>query len=147
MPDPSPSGAVVSLVEVGGMRPGWRFTEPEGPWPDNPRPGSFLSLRCWLDGDGLHVWQAHDCTDGRSVGMLPYPTWQAVEGNRVAPSIDCAGCGLHTHGTIDCEEVEALQPCGRYHKTDWWMTGCGCPGDPVRNEHSRTPETLDSQAP
>jgi hypothetical protein len=100
----------IALIETTDQRPGWRFFEsthpctwPTGPWPGVFRPGSFLSLRCWLDEDGIHVWQAHDCNEGhRSVGMLPHPTWQAIDGGRVEPSIDCDGCGLHTFWAINC---------------------------------------------
>lgn len=99
--------AKIALVEVGGLRPGWRFTEPRGPWPGVHRPGSFLSLRCWMDPDGLHVWQAHDCAGGeRSVGMLPWPVWQRIDANRVEPSISCDGCGLHTFGEINAAWAE-----------------------------------------
>ncbi len=96
----TPTVTTHALLEVGGLRPGWRFTEPEGPWPGSPTPGHFLSLRCWIDPDGLHVWQAHDCVDGRCVAMLPWPTWQRL-GIAVAPSISCETCGLHTFGSIN----------------------------------------------
>lgn len=63
-------------------------------------PGDPSTGRAWLDEDGYHVWFAHDCVNGRSVTMLPYPRW-AAEWRRVMPSIDCGDCGLHTHYGIE----------------------------------------------
>lgn len=48
----------------------------------------------WLDEDGYHVWQQHDCVDGAEPEMLPYPTWRAKDG-AIDPSVQCDGCGFH----------------------------------------------------
>ncbi len=67
----------------------------------------FLSLICWLDDDGRHVWQQHDCNGQRVQSMLP-TTWRAGDVSEpthnsprdVTPSIHCLTCGLHAFGTI-----------------------------------------------
>lgn len=77
----------------------------------------FLSLICWLDDDGRHVWQQHDCNGTTVRSMLP-TTWQAGRStdpthNRaenVTPSIHCTACGLHAFGTIvDPDDVPAFK--------------------------------------
>ena len=60
----------------------------------------FLTLNCWLDSDGVHVWQRHDCDKGESKSMLPHPKWRA-DGKKVWPSIMCGECGPHAFGTIE----------------------------------------------
>lgn len=67
-----------------------------------PSPGSFLSARAWMDEDGQHVVLAHDCVEHRDVHILPWPTWQNVEG-MVDPSYDCDACGLHSRISVDWE--------------------------------------------
>lgn len=55
----------------------------------------IANARVWLDDDGKHVWQGHDCEDGERVtSILPWPTWHVV-GQKVEPSIHCLRCGLH----------------------------------------------------
>lgn len=71
---------------------GWTREPEPGREPD--RPGDATTGRAWMDADGYHVWFAHDCVDGRSVVMLPYPKWRA-EWRQVKPSVDCSACGLH----------------------------------------------------
>lgn len=60
-----------------------------------PLPGFWLNSRAWLDADGQHVTIAHDCTDSREVHLLPWPTWQVVDGS-VSPSFSCDKCGVHS---------------------------------------------------
>lgn len=61
---------------------------------------SFLSLRCWLDADGKHVWQSHECKDGKTVeSVLPNPPWHIL-GKKVEPSINCSVCDLHAFGEV-----------------------------------------------
>ncbi len=73
-----------------------------------------VSLRCWLDPDGKHVWQAHDCVDHKtSVSKLPWPVWRALPDGKVTPSIICdAGCRLHAFGQIGPkpEDLEGVEP-------------------------------------
>lgn len=57
----------------------------------------FLDARCWLDEDGQHVWCQHRCKSGESTTILPWPIWQAVDG-QVWPSISCSDCDLHVMG-------------------------------------------------
>jgi hypothetical protein len=71
---------------------------PESPY-YRPSPGSWLSVRSWLDEDGYHVVMAHDCRETREVHVLPWPTWQAHDG-QVTPSFSCDGCGVHTLAQI-----------------------------------------------
>lgn len=69
----------------------------------------FLTLRCWLDADGRHIWQRHDCVDGPSESMLP-DTWRVIGTNYpkdVHPSIICTACGLHAFGTVETRPQEA----------------------------------------
>lgn len=70
------------------------------PEPAEPiRPGWWMTCQAWLDGDGIHVWMAHDCSpDGtpqRVVDMLPWPVWHS-NGAGVEPSFSCDNCGVHT---------------------------------------------------
>lgn len=81
-------------------------------------PGSWLSVRAWLDVDGTHVWVAHDCATERITAMLPFPVWHS-DGQAVQPSIQCDGCGVHTHvllGVPDDEYrcMETFQLDGRW---------------------------------
>jgi hypothetical protein len=63
---------------------------------------NWLTLRCWLDEDGEHVWQSHVCKDGQRVtSILPRGPWRADAKGDVTPSINCHGCGLHTFGRIE----------------------------------------------
>lgn len=69
-----------------------------------------LSLICWLDDDGKHVWTEHECNGQRVREMLPYgrdfwmtgrsydPTHSGADD--VTPSIVCDLCGLHAFGRI-----------------------------------------------
>lgn len=63
------------------------------------------NLRCWLDDDGEHVWQAHNCVSARTYSMLPLGTapdrWHAKPDGAVVPSIKCATCGMHEHGKLE----------------------------------------------
>lgn len=62
--------------------------------------GVAVDARCWLDDDGEHVWTVHTCSGGlRSVTMLPWPVWRAVDG-LVEPSINCHSCGAHYWGIL-----------------------------------------------
>lgn len=78
---------------------------PESPY-YVPSPGSFLSVRAWLDEDDQHVVLAHDCAETRRVHILRWPTWQAL-GAKADPSYNCGDCGLHTFVPIAWEEVDA----------------------------------------
>lgn len=62
----------------------------------------------WLDEDGHHIWFRHQCTNGETTNMLPWPHWHNVEGV-VHPSISCTitGCGFHSN------------PLVREHPADW----------------------------
>jgi hypothetical protein len=62
--------------------------------PPDLRPGWWMTLKAWLDEDGVHVWFQHDCTDGRVTNMAAHPRWEA-KGGRVTPSFNCSKCGLH----------------------------------------------------
>lgn len=56
----------------------------------------FLMVNAWPDPDGVHVWMAHDCVNGRDISMLPNPPWSPnADGDGVTPSIDCTACGTH----------------------------------------------------
>jgi hypothetical protein len=94
--------STIQLREVGGIDAGRIWFEP-----DNAviAPGSRWAVRCWLDGDGTHVWCAHDCVEGRVITMLPWPTWQALPDSRVLPSFSCGACGVHTFTGISYEKV------------------------------------------
>ena len=59
----------------------------------------FLTATAWLDDDGYHVWQRHDCRSEPSESMLPWPTWNA-KGKAVEPSLMCDSCGLHVFLTL-----------------------------------------------
>jgi hypothetical protein len=48
----------------------------------------------WLDEDGKHVWQSHDCVKGRVTSMLPWSKWSMKDGT-VTPSVVCELCGMH----------------------------------------------------
>lgn len=54
----------------------------------------FLTANAWPDGDGKHVWVAHDCVNGRDISMLPYPQWRIGDG-KVEPSFSHDVCGIH----------------------------------------------------
>ena len=101
----------------------------------------FLSARAWLDKrnvDGKrHVWLAHDCTEGRDVSMLPWPTWQS-DGLRVTPSVSCDGCGLHAFvdigppdddyrcsstSRVDGRRCEEMDGHGPEHQAGMFMWG------------------------
>lgn len=62
----------------------------------SPAPGG--NGRAWMDADGLHVVHAHDCMEGRDTHILPWPTWQAVNG-AIDPSYNC-DCGYHERTLI-----------------------------------------------
>jgi hypothetical protein len=69
---------------------------------------AFLALRCWMDSDGSHVWQSHECKGKEVESMLPNPPWRIVGPapypglpGRVEPSIICDGCGLHAFGRAE----------------------------------------------
>lgn len=72
----------------------------------SPKPGWWGSARAWLDGDGRHVWSAHDCRGVREVHMLPWPIWQAIDDGQVSPSYSCDKCGLHTFLHIGWDLVD-----------------------------------------
>lgn len=57
-------------------------------------PGS--GYQCWLDADGIHIWQRHRCGDFVRTSKLPHGQkgWHA-EGGLTVPSINCHGCGQH----------------------------------------------------
>ena len=56
----------------------------------------FLHAKAWLDEDGEHVWQSHNCEDEAVESMLPHPQWHASkDGTKVEPSIHCLRCGMH----------------------------------------------------
>ncbi len=65
----------------------------------------FLRARGWLDADGKHVWQSHECVEGRVTSMLPWPIWkQRADDPRYAePSVACSKCGLHTFLLIESD--------------------------------------------
>ena len=65
--------------------------------------GKAISCRTWLDDDKTHVWVGHSCENGRTITMLPWPTWHA-RGKKVEPSISCT-CGLHAFMTIGSRPV------------------------------------------
>lgn len=65
----------------------------------------FLTAAAWLDMDGYHVWQAHDCVGGRSRSMLPWPTWIKTQNGSVWPSVTCHACGLHVFLALGSPEV------------------------------------------
>lgn len=103
----------IALRETRGERIGWLFSEPTGPRPDwtglTGKAGASTA-RFWLDEDGYHVWQAHNCAAGqRLVTMLPWPTWQVVRHGEIAPSISCDGCGFHQHVQVNCELVRVSE--------------------------------------
>ncbi len=66
------------------------------------------AYKCWLDPDGRHVWQEHECLYGTiSRSILPNSKWSpeggwAVYDGRVGvavvPSIDCHACWKHEVG-------------------------------------------------
>lgn len=97
------------------------FTEvPSSPY-YTPSPGSFLSARAWMDEDGQHVVIAHDCVAHRVAHILPWPTWQAVEGS-VDPSYDCGTCGLHSRTSIDWEVEPVLTQVAERRQDAAFMT-------------------------
>jgi hypothetical protein len=63
----------------------------------------FLRARGWLDDDGKHVWQSHECVTGRVTSMLPWPIWKARRDDPryCDPSVSCSACGLHTFLLIE----------------------------------------------
>lgn len=85
-------GEKLWLRKTTGLDVGLLVQEPDDV---HPSPGSWVSVRAWLDADDRHVWAAHDCTDGREVTMLPWPTWQALPDGEVRPSFSCDRCGVH----------------------------------------------------
>ena len=72
-------------------------------------PGSFRSVRAWVDEDGQHAVVAHDCKSTREVHPLRWPTWQVV-GDEVKPSFSCGTCGLHAFVLIDAVLTAAPRP-------------------------------------
>lgn len=91
-------GGRILLQKIDGDRMGLLDYEPPS---TTPSPGSWLSGRTWVDDDGMHVWFAHDCAQGRSMEMLPWPIWQVLPNGRVEPSINCEACGLHSFYAIE----------------------------------------------
>jgi len=54
-----------------------------------------VAAKAWLDADGYHVWQSHECREGVEISMLPSPPWHVTDGGRVHPSVLCDACSLH----------------------------------------------------
>jgi hypothetical protein len=69
-----------------------------------------LSLVCWIDEDGKHVWTEHTCNGTTVREMLPYGRDYWMTGRfddpthntdfDVTPSIVCDLCGMHTFGRV-----------------------------------------------
>jgi hypothetical protein len=90
------------VILRGGRRIGRTVNETSGL-----RPGWFMTAVGWRDADGCHAWVAHDCATERVVTMLPFPTWRVLA-DRIDPSVQCDGCGLHT--LVPLGEPEPLAP-------------------------------------
>ena len=72
---------------------------------------SYVGFRAWMDGDNIHVWQGHVCTDGIVTSKLPHSQlkrWVASMG-LVVPSIHCEKCGQHESNVkIDTEGAHGV---------------------------------------
>lgn len=63
----------------------------------------YVPSTCWLDDDGRHVWLRHGCKDGIDTSMLPWPTFQIVNGQFTSHSQ-----WGYTHPAFGCDQCDVF---------------------------------------